>query len=80
MIVISDTSPLRYLIVIEQIELLPQLFERIVIPEAIANDRRRVWFQYDKRGMSINPVRNVTKPKQPESFYFWNQQNKPIDA
>lgn len=40
MIVISDTSPLRYLITLGQVELLPQLFEQVIIPEAIAAELR----------------------------------------
>jgi predicted nucleic acid-binding protein len=35
MIVIADTSPLSYLIRIEQIEVLPRLYERIVIPAMV---------------------------------------------
>ena len=37
MIIISDTSPINYLILIGQIDLLPQLFEQIIIPEAVYN-------------------------------------------
>jgi predicted nucleic acid-binding protein len=35
MIVVSDTSPINYLLLINQIDLLPRLFEQIVIPEAV---------------------------------------------
>jgi predicted nucleic acid-binding protein len=35
MIVVSDTSPLNYLILIELHDLLPKLFDRILIPEAV---------------------------------------------
>ena len=35
MIVISDTSPLNYLILIECIDVLPQLYGRVVIPEGV---------------------------------------------
>ncbi|WNZ47503.1 DUF3368 domain-containing protein [Leptolyngbya boryana CZ1] len=38
MSVISDTSPLRYLILIEQIELLPQLYDQIIIPEVVQQE------------------------------------------
>ena len=31
-LVVADTSPIRYLVQIDQIELLPQLFEKIFIP------------------------------------------------
>jgi predicted nucleic acid-binding protein len=38
MIVVSDTSPLHYLILIEQDDLLPQLFGRVVAPEAVIDE------------------------------------------
>jgi predicted nucleic acid-binding protein len=34
--VVADTSPLCYLLLIDQIDLLPSLFERILIPKAVA--------------------------------------------
>jgi predicted nucleic acid-binding protein len=33
--VVSDTSPLNYLILIEQINLLPQLYTRVLIPGSV---------------------------------------------
>ncbi len=33
--VVSDTSPLNYLILIEQINLLPQLYSRVLIPASV---------------------------------------------
>jgi predicted nucleic acid-binding protein len=35
MIVIADATPLNYLILIDQAELLPRLFDRILIPPAV---------------------------------------------
>lgn len=35
MIAVSDTSPLNYLILIELQDILPKLFDRILIPEAV---------------------------------------------
>ena len=35
MIVVSDTSPLNYLILIDLQHILPELFERILIPVAV---------------------------------------------
>jgi predicted nucleic acid-binding protein len=35
MIVIADSGPLRYLILIDQIQLLPALYGNIVIPPAV---------------------------------------------
>jgi predicted nucleic acid-binding protein len=38
MIVVSDTSPLCYLLLIEGIEVLPQLFERVIIPQKVRDE------------------------------------------
>lgn len=35
MIVVADTTPLNYLILIEEIELLPRLYEKVLIPPAV---------------------------------------------
>lgn len=35
MIIVSDTSPINYLILIGHINLLPELFQEIVIPHAV---------------------------------------------
>jgi hypothetical protein len=37
-LVISDTSPLRYLILIGQADLLPALYSEVLIPEAVADE------------------------------------------
>lgn len=36
--VVSDTSPLNYLILIEQINLLPQLYGRVLIPGSVSEE------------------------------------------
>ena len=38
MIVVSDTSPLHYLVLIDCGEVLPALFGRVIIPEAVARE------------------------------------------
>src|SRR5215212_6248550 len=38
MLVVADTSPLRYLVVIQAIELLPLLYERVVVPQAVLTE------------------------------------------
>lgn len=40
MIVVSDTSPINYLLLINQIDLLPRLFDQIIIPEAVEAEMR----------------------------------------
>ncbi len=50
-VVVADTSPLVYLILIEQVDILLQLFEIVIIPDAVhaellhrlAPDRVRMW-------------------------------------
>jgi hypothetical protein len=38
MIVIADTSPINYLLLIDQIDLLPRLFQQIVIPDVVRDE------------------------------------------
>ena len=38
MIIISDTSPINYLVLIEKIELLPKLFGKVIIPQAVLDE------------------------------------------
>jgi predicted nucleic acid-binding protein len=37
-VVVADTSPLRYLVQIDQVELLPRLFEKIFIPAVVSDE------------------------------------------
>ncbi len=41
MIVVSDTSPLNYLLLINRIDVLPQLFSQIYAPEEVLNEMLR---------------------------------------
>ncbi len=38
MIVVSDTSPINYLVLIDEIELLPKLFGQVIIPSAVVTE------------------------------------------
>ncbi len=38
MIVVADTSPINYLILIDEIDILPLLYEQIVVPEAVFSE------------------------------------------
>jgi predicted nucleic acid-binding protein len=40
-IVVSDTSPIKYLVLIEEIDLLPQLFGRVIIPQAVLDELQK---------------------------------------
>jgi predicted nucleic acid-binding protein len=41
MIVVADATPLRYLILIEAVDILPALYERILIPRIVADELQR---------------------------------------
>jgi len=41
MIVIADTTPLNYLVLIDQPHLLPQLYGRVLIPQAVYDELRQ---------------------------------------
>ena len=41
MVVIADTSPLNYLVLIRQIELLPRLFTQVFVPDAVIEELGR---------------------------------------
>jgi predicted nucleic acid-binding protein len=38
MIVVADTSPINYLLLINQIDLLPRLFQKIIIPDVVRDE------------------------------------------
>src|SRR5690242_12954083 len=39
-LVVADTGPLNYLVLIGQVELLPALFQRVFVPEAVYRELR----------------------------------------
>ena len=40
MIVVADTSPINYLLMIDQIDLLPRLFQQVIIPDQVWDEMR----------------------------------------
>jgi predicted nucleic acid-binding protein len=42
MIVVSDTSPLNYLVMIAEVDLLPKLFEKVYIPPSVIEELTRL--------------------------------------
>jgi predicted nucleic acid-binding protein len=64
MIVVSDTPPLRYLIEIEAIEVLPSLFGQVVIPVAVSEELQhpksppkiKSWIQSPPNWLEIRPA------------------------
>ena len=55
MIVVSDTSPLSNLFIIGRLELLHQLFEKIVVPTAVMNEL----LELEKRGIDLSLIKNA---------------------
>ncbi|MGA2572065.1 MAG: hypothetical protein ABSF23_16270 [Terracidiphilus sp.] len=41
MIVVADTSPLNYLILIGEIEILPKLYDKVLLPEEVHRELQR---------------------------------------
>ena len=41
MIVVADTTPLNYLVLIEAVQLLPRLYQRVLIPPAVRDELTR---------------------------------------
>jgi predicted nucleic acid-binding protein len=64
LLVIADTSPLRYLVEIDQIEILPKLFEKILIPSPVYDELRhpstpasvRIWARTLPLWLEVLPV------------------------
>ena len=41
-VVVADTSPLRYLVIIGEIDLLPRLFGQVIIPDVVRTELRHI--------------------------------------
>ena len=69
-LVVADTSPLRYLIQIGQIDLLPRLFESIYLLLVVADElghpsappASRAWMQQAPGWLEVIPVVDVDDP------------------
>lgn len=67
MIVISDTSPLNYLILIDQAELLPRLFGEVLVPQIVldelggtgAPEKVLDWLESIPEWMSVKQVKRI---------------------
>jgi predicted nucleic acid-binding protein len=67
MIVIADSTPLHYLILIHQVDLLPQLFDRILIPPAVFEELQhqetpdvvRRWIASTPSWLQVQALRSV---------------------
>jgi predicted nucleic acid-binding protein len=70
MIVIADTTPLNYLVLIDQVEILPQLYGRVLIPPAVWEEFQRpetpeavrAWVGQPPAWLEIRPVGKKPDP------------------
>jgi predicted nucleic acid-binding protein len=73
MLVIADTSPLHYLVLIEHTAILPALFGRVIIPPVVVEELQRprtpapvrVWMASPPTWLEIRALRQplVTTPR-----------------
>ena len=71
-VVVADTTPLNYLIVIDRAEILASLFGEVLIPEAVLEELRHPkapvavsrWLQEPPAWLRITPVRHVDETMQ----------------
>jgi predicted nucleic acid-binding protein len=90
MIVIADTSPICYLILIEQITLLKRLFKQVTIPQAVFNELRAssapaevknwsntipAWLQVQAAKSTSNPALQHLHPGEREAISLALQLN-----
>lgn len=74
MIVIADTSPIHYLILIDQIDILPRLFQTVLIPnevfveltDDVAPHSVREWAKQPPEWLELCPVDPAKSPSIPE--------------
>ena len=83
MIVVADTSPLNYLVLIEHVDLLPRLYQRIAVPQAVWQDLQHpdspakvqdwcrvtpVWLQVHPFSSNRSPVSKTVHPGEAQAI------------
>jgi len=71
MVVVSNTSPLNYLILIGEVSLLPKLFGSVLVPEAVVRELKdprapsavRLWAEQPPAWIEIRPVVVPSDPR-----------------
>lgn len=71
MIVVADTTPLNYLVLIDEVELLPTLFTTVLLPNAAwlelqdpeAPSKVREWSRQNHPWLEVRTVSEVTTPQ-----------------
>lgn len=69
MIIITDTSPINYLVLIREIELLPKLFGKVVIPQAVLDELKQEgtpeavknWLDSNQAGLKFKTLMRLTQ-------------------
>jgi predicted nucleic acid-binding protein len=67
-VVVADTGPLHYLVLIDAIDLLPRLFDKVFIPETVRNELSRAgtpgkirdWFTAQPEWLEVRPDPQAT--------------------
>ena len=67
--IIADTSPLNYLILIDAVEILPALFQEVVVPGAVerellapgASEKVRKWMENAPNWLYVRKVNEIDK-------------------
>ncbi len=70
MIVVADTTPLNYLILIDEVHLLPILFEQVLVPSAALEEfqhektslKVRQWMMHPPHWFAVHTVAQVSRP------------------
>jgi predicted nucleic acid-binding protein len=70
MIVVADTSPLNYLVLIDEVELLPVLFGQVLVPQAVFHElhhpktpaKVQQWITHLPAWLEVRTVTSVTSP------------------
>jgi len=66
MAVVSDTSPLCYLVLIDLIDLLPELYDKVIIPQAVLHELSvpqapepvQAWIAQPPAWLEVQPIEN----------------------
>lgn len=70
MTVVADTTPINYLVLIDEVELLPALFERVLMPVAAASELKdpaapakvRQWFTVAPAWLEVRTAAAISSP------------------
>jgi predicted nucleic acid-binding protein len=57
-VIVSDTTPLNYLVLIEAVEILPRLYGRVLIPPAVREELRMYFPHFVCQNVTVNGHRD----------------------